>query len=78
MPQNHDLNGWNSSFSIRMVIIWGLFIENQTLMAIIANVAFTLEILAGSSPPPQFFFAIFRYLRGITNPSQVELCISDF
>lgn len=56
----------------------GLFTENQTLMAVIANVAFTLEILAVFITVSSIIFAIFRYLRGLFVHQQVEICISDF
>ena len=52
--------------------------ENQTLMAIIANVAFTLEILAVFITVSSIIFAIFRYLRGLIVHQQVKICISDF
>jgi len=55
-----------------------LFTENQTLMAIIANVSFTLEILAVLIISTSILFAIFRYLRGVVVHQQVEICISDF
>ena len=56
----------------------GLFTENQTLMAIIANVAFSLEILAVFITTASILFAIFRYLRGVAVHREVEICISDF
>jgi uncharacterized membrane protein len=56
----------------------GLFTENQTLLAVIANVSFSLEILAVFIITVSIFYAIFRYLVGLFKHLQVEICISDF
>jgi uncharacterized membrane protein len=56
----------------------GLFTENQSLLAIIANVSFTLEILAVFIITVSIIYAIYRYLVGLVRHLQVEICISDF
>ena len=55
-----------------------LFTENLTLLAIIANGSFTLEILAVFIITVSIIYAIYRYLVGLVRHLQVEICISDF
>jgi uncharacterized membrane protein len=59
-------------------MLLGLLTENQTVMAMIANVSFSLEILAVFIITASIIFAIYRYLVGLFRHQQVEICISDF
>lgn len=56
----------------------GLLTENPTVLAIITNVSFSLEILAVFIITISILFAIFRYLVGAFKHRQAEICISDF
>jgi uncharacterized membrane protein len=56
----------------------GLLTDNQTVMTIVGNVSFSLEILAVFIITASIVFAIVRYLRGLILHQQVEICIDDF
>lgn len=55
-----------------------LLTENPTVLTIITNVAFSLEILAVFITTVSILYAIFRYLAGLFRHMQVEICIDDF